>query len=493
MVKFLVERPVAVLVSLTAFLILGLITTGLIPVSLLPPVDIPSVTVKVTHEDMNAADIENTVVSRMRQHLLHVNGLEHIESRTSDGQSIITMRFRYGTDIDFSAMEVNEQVDAMMSWFPEGMDRPRVIKASASDIPVFDLAVAYRDEAREDMLALSEFARQTLRRRTEQLPSVALADMSGSVFPQIVITPEPHKMQAMGVTTSDLISTFRNHNARLGSITLRDGHYQYAVNIRSQAHTPEEIGNILLKSGKRLLRLKDIAHVAIEEQPPEGSFLINNRRGIVFSIIKNNNARMQDLEDEFETLLQSFRNDYPHLAFSRSRDQTQLLNVSVVNLQQNLGYGFLLAFAMMFIVLGSLRAPFLMGITIPASLVITMLVFYLTGISINIVSLSGLVLGAGMMIDNSIIVIDNITQYRRRGKTLLPACIHGTNEVIRPLLSSVLTTCAVFVPLVFLSDLSGALFYDQAIAIAIGLSVSLLVSIMIIPVLYHLMFKNIQT
>lgn len=493
MVKFLVERPVAVLVSVVAFLILGLITSGLLPVSLLPPVDIPAVTIQVSDENLDAGDLESTVISRMRQQLLHVNGLEDIESRTTDGYSRISLKFRYGTDIDFSAMEVNEQVDAMMTWLPEGMSRPRVIKASASDIPVFDLAVAYRAEAEKDFLALSEFAAQILRRRMEQLPSVALADMSGAVFPQVVITPSPEKMKAVGLTTDDLMQAFANHNARLGAVTLRDGRYQYAVNIKAGTHSAESIGNILLRSGERLIRLHQVADVAIEPQPRSGVFLINKREGMVFSVIKNNNARMQDLEAEFETLLQSFRNDYPHLEFSRSRDQTQLLNVSLMNLQQNLVYGFLLAFAMMFIVLGSLRAPFLMGITIPASLIVTLLVFYLAGISVNIVSLSGLILGAGMMIDNSIIVIDNITQYRRRGDSLLTACTAGTNEVIRPLISSVLTTSAVFVPLIFLSDMSGALFYDQAMAIAIGLTVSLLVSIMVIPVLYHLMYQNVDT
>jgi multidrug efflux pump subunit AcrB len=490
MVRFLVERPVAVMVSLVAFLVLGLVTVNLLPVSLLPAIDIPDVTVQVSDQDLAATDLERSVVSPMRQHLLHLNGLEDIESRTTDGQATIALRFGYGTDIDLSAMEVNEQIDAMMTWLPDNMERPRVIKASASDIPVFDLTVSYRSDAQQDMTALSEFAHQVLRRRLEQLPAVAMADMSGAVYQQITITPQNQKLQHAGLTLQDITDAFTNYNASLGTITLRDGHYQYAVNVSTQTHTPEAIGNMLLQSGDRLIRLKEVANISLSPQPQVGALLINGHKGIVFSLIKNNRARMQDFESEIADLLKAFQDDYPHLVFGRSRDQSQLLNVSMVNLQQNLLYGVLLAFALMFFVLGSVKEPFLMGITIPASLIVTMLIFYLAGISINIISLSGLILGAGMMIDNSIIVIDNISQHRKRSKTLIKACTEGTNEVIRPLISSVLTTCAVFLPLIFLSDMSGALFFDQAVAIAIGLTVSLLVSVMVIPVLYHLVYKK---
>ncbi|MFV0268234.1 MAG: efflux RND transporter permease subunit [Draconibacterium sp.] len=166
---------------------------------------------------------------------------------------------------------------------------------------------------------------------------------------------------------------------------------------------------------------------------------------------------------------------------------------SISNLQQSLMLGGLLAFLLMFFFLKDFRSPFLIGITIPTSLVISLLFFYVAGISINIISLSGLILGVGMMIDNSIIVIDNITQHRERGKNIWQACTDGTNEVFRPLLSSVLTTCAVFIPLIFISGISGALFYDQAMAIAIGLLVSLAVSITLLPVYYRMFYAKTQT
>ena len=177
-----------------------------------------------------------------------------------------------------------------------------------------------------------------------------------------------------------------------------------------------------------------------------------------------------------------------NLAFLRI--QSTLLDYSISNLQQSLLWGGILAFLMLFIFLRDIRSPWLIGITIPLSIVVSLLVFYLADISINIISLSGLVLGVGLMIDNAIIVIDNITQLRLRGFALSDACIKGTNEVMRPLISSALTTSAVFIPLIFLSGISGALFFDQAVAIAIGLGVSLAVSILVLPPLYKLIYPK---
>src|SRR5690606_25211886 len=184
------------------------------------------------------------------------------------------------------------------------------------------------------------------------------------------------------------------------------------------------------------------------------------------------------------------KSDYPTIDFAITRDQTKLLTYSISNLQESLVWGAILAFLVMFFFMRDFKSPLLIGIAIPTSLVICLLCFYLLDISINIISLSGLVLGVGMMVDNSIIVIDNITQHIQRGSSLLQACVKGTNEVIAPMLSAVLTTCAVFIPLIFISGIAGALFYDQALAVAIGLFVSLAVAITILPVYYKLFYSK---
>ncbi|MBI9032927.1 MAG: efflux RND transporter permease subunit [Bacteroidales bacterium] len=490
MVKFLINRPIAVTISLIAFLVLGLITARLLPVSLLPDVDIPEITVQISYPGMSAGELENVIVGRMRGQLQQINKLEEMESTARDGSALIRLRFAYGTETDYSFMEVNEQIDGAMAMMPRDMERPRVIRASATDIPVFNLSVIYREEKRNNMLQLSEFCESVIKRRIEQLPEVAMADISGMQKPQITIVPDMQKLEQTGISLQELEQAIKNNNINLGNILIRDGYYQYNVNFNRDLRSVDDIEQVLLKAGERIVSLGELARVELQPAQAKGMYLYNNREAIVMSVIKQSDARVHDMREKLDAMLDDFGKQYPELEFQISQDQTQILNVSIDNLKQNLVWGALLAFLIMFIVLGDWRSPLLMGISIPASIIVSMLVFYLLGLTINIVSLSGLILGAGMMIDNSIIVIDNISQYRSRGLALQDAVIKGTNEVIRPLISSVLTTCAVFVPLVFLSNIAGALFYDQAIAIAAGLGVSLLVSILILPVLYDLMNRN---
>jgi len=228
--------------------------------------------------------------------------------------------------------------------------------------------------------------------------------------------------------------------------------------------------------------------VEIRPQERRGIFMNREKTGLCLAIIKQSDARMADLKKEIDKLVATYKTDYPHLDFEIEKDQTTILTYSMGNLKQSLLFGGMLAMLMMFLFLKDFRSPVLIAFSVPVSLVVCLLLFYLCGISMNIISLSGLVLAVGMMIDNSIIVIDNINQYLARGETIHKACVHGTNEVIRPLISSGLTTCAVFVPLVFLSGISGALFYDEAVSITIGLTSSFLVSITLIPTLFRLFY-----
>jgi multidrug efflux pump subunit AcrB len=242
--------------------------------------------------------------------------------------------------------------------------------------------------------------------------------------------------------------------------------------------------------GNRLLQLKDFAEVGIRQERPRGLYYSNGNRAISLAIIKESTAKMASLESKMNEIIGVFRQDYPQMDFEISQDQTRLLDYSISNLKQNLIAGGILAFFLMFFFLKDAKSPLIIGFSIPATLVISLLFFYVAGLSINIISLAGLILGIGMMIDNSIVVIENITQWINRGLSLVDACIKGTNEIITPLISSVLTTCAVFIPLIFLSGISGALFYDQAIAIVIGQGVSLLVGITLLPTIYYLLYKN---
>jgi multidrug efflux pump subunit AcrB len=492
MVKFLINRPIAVLMTFTALILLGIVASNRLPVSLMPDIDIPEITVAVSRPDASAREIENTVVSVLRRNLLQVPGLENIESESRNGSALIRLSFKFGNDIGLAFMEVNEKVDGAMNNLPRDLERPRIIKASATDIPVFMLNITLADSLAGDekFAELSSFAETVIRKRIEQLPEVGMADISGQVSREIFIRPDEKRMRSLGISGDDITNAVRQNNINIGSILVKDGKYLYNLEFSSYLRSIDDVKDIYISRGGRILKLSEIAEVGLRQERPKGSYYSDGRRAVVLAIIKESAAKMATLEEKMSEMIDIFRSEYPLMDFEISQDQTRLLDYSVSNLKQSLMLGGILAFLLMFLFLKDGKSPLIIGFSIPATLIISLLFFYLAGLSVNIISLAGLILGIGMMIDNSIVVIENITQWKDRGLNLTDACIRGTNEVITPLISSVLVTCAVFIPLIFLSGISGALFYDQAIAIVIGQGVSLLVGVTLLPVIYYLLYRS---
>ena len=505
--------------------------------------------------------------------------LADITSECRNENGVIHLKFEYGSSIDYAFIEVNEKIDRAMNYLPRTIVRPKVIKANATDIPVFYLNLTLKQSIRQltdqtakpsnpsnsevsnpsnpsnpsnaqqsnpsngeasslfpvspEFAELSRFATNVITKRIEQLPEVAMVDISGTVSSELLILPDNQKLESLGVTQTALENSIRNSNIKLGNLLIRDGQYQYNIRFSSTLQNKKDIENVYFKVNDRLLQLKDVAIVIEHPQKQKGMVLHNGKDAVIFAVIKQSDARMSDLKSKLNSLIANFEKDYPDIRFDITRNQTTLLDYSIGNLSQDLIWGAFLAFIVMFFFMKDFRAPLLVGITIPTSLVVSMLFFYILHISINIISLSGIILGVGMTVDNSIIVIDNITQHRERLRrqklaealaieklsirqltdqtaqpqtfqkietlqTLEPsnldmlesACASGTNEIFSPLLSSALTNCAVFIPLIFISGIAGAMFYDQAMAVTIGLLVSLGVSVTLLPVYYRLIYRN---
>ena len=491
MVKFLVDRPVAVLMTFVALLAIGFVSYTYLPVSLMPDVPVPEITVHYSYPHSSARELENSVTTPLRRQLMQVGHLDDIRSETRDGTGVLHLRFQYGINTHYAFIEVNEKIDAAMYSLPRDMDRPRVLKASATDIPVFFLNVSLRSSENEaDFMELSNFVSAVIRNRIEQLPEVAMADMSGTTEPRLMIEPDPARMQSLGLTTADLERALNNQNQSSGSLWVREGALRYNIRLTSALRTAEDVGNVTIRSGSRIIPLKEIADVRMEPQPKQGMFVSNGQPAVALAVIKQSEARMSDMTKNLQALIAHFERDYPDLRFEIAQDQTALLDFSIGNLRQNLTWGILLMCIILFLFQNEWRSPLLVSVSIPVSVVLCLIFFYLMGISFNIISLSGLIMAVGMMVDNSIITTDNIWQYRQRGFSLRDSCISGVNEVIIPLLSSALTTICLFVPLIFLSGIAGALFFDQAMGIAIGLGTSLLVAITLLPVLYRMLFRK---
>ena len=425
MIKFLISRPVAVIMTFLALLLLGIVASNRLPVSLMPDIDIPEITVAVSRPDVSARELENSVVSILRRNLIQVQGIDGIESESRNGSALIRLSFKFGNDINLAFMEVNEKVDGAMNYLPNDLERPRIIKASATDIPVFMLNITLADTMAGDekFIELSEFAETVIKKRIEQLPEVGMADITGQIKREIFISPDREKMNSLGLTDDDITGAVKINNINIGSILVKDGKYLYNLEFSSYLKDLNDVRDIYIRTGSRIIQMKDIAAVGIRQEQPRGIYYSGGKRAIALAIIKESTARMASLETKMAELLDVFRKDYPQMEFEISQDQTRLLDYSISNLWQSLLAGGLLAFLLMFFFLKDGKSPLIIGFSIPTTLVISLLFFYLTGLSINIISLAGLILGIGMMIDNSIVVIENITQWIDRGLTLPEACV----------------------------------------------------------------------
>jgi len=483
--------------ALIATLIIGVVAGLNIPVSLLPDLDVPQLTIHVSAKNYSARQLENLVTAPLRSHLTQVPHLSDIESETRDQTSTIKLVFDFDTQMDYAFVEVNEKIDEAMSAMPREIERPRVLKASAADIPVFFLHLTLAGnqigdansiggfERETEFLGLSQFAEQVIRRRLEQLPEVAMADISGTTHARMIVRPLSRKLEALGLTVDQIGQSIKDAHVELQSIFIKDGHYQYNVRLNSSIDSKSSLEGVYLRAGNRVLQIKDVAEVTEISEPAMGLVTFNGNRSVALAIIQQSEARVEDLKKNLSELVEQFRKDYTQIEFSVSQDQTALLTYSIDNLNDSLVSGGIIAFLILFVFLEDRRAPWLVALSIPASLLISVTLFYSLHISINIISLSGLVLGLGMMVDNSIIVIDNITRHISNQESIASACIKGTQEVLSPMLSSMLTSCAVFLPLILLDGMAGTLFYQQAVAIVVGHFASFVVSIVTIPVYFN--------
>lgn len=496
MINFLIRRPIAVLMAFTAFFIVGLITYFTLPVSLLPDIAIPEITVQVSAQNTSARELENTVVKPLRQQLIQVARLKDMVSETRDGSGLIRLGFDFGTNTDLAFIEVNEKIDAAMNYLPKDTERPKVVKASATDVPVFYLNLtlkrdsAYRKTDEKSFLELCEFAENVIKRRIEQLPEVAMVDVTGLLEREVQIVPDQSKLTLLGLSIEDLENVLLQNNVEPGSMTVRDGYYEYNIKFSTLLRTEEDVRNILFRHEGVIVRLGDFCDVRVVPVAKKGVATCNGKQAVVLAVVKQADENMDDMKEAVNHTMDYFRTVYPDIDFHVSRNQTELLDYTISNLQQNLSQGFLFICIVAMLFLGDAKSPFIIGLSMVVSIVITFLLFYLFDMSLNIISLAGLILALGMMIDSSIIVTENISQYRERGYSIRRACVAGTTEVITPMLSSSLTTIAVFVPLIFMSGIAGALFYDQAFSVTAGLLVSYFTGIMLLPVLYMLVYRT---
>ncbi len=491
MTAFLIRRPIAVLMSMLALAVFSIMALTRLPISLLPDIEVPQIIIRISYPNHAAAEIENNVLKQIRESLVTLNALKSIESKAGSEYGQLNLSFAYGSNMSLAYIDANEKIDRLITQLPADLPRPQVIKISTTDIPV--LRVQVLPESKAQLTETSLFAQRVLKKRLEQIDEISLVDINGLQFPALSIKPARAQMAALGIDEWQVQQAIQQQNQQIAGISVKDGQYRYYLKVSNPLQNAQDLERLPLRlSDGNVIQLRQIAQVEVSTQAREGLHLFGQEEGIVINVHKQAKAQLTLLIPKVEESLEQFRKDYPQLRFVITQDQSALLRAGIGNLQSSLLFGGLFAFMVLFLFMGNAKLPIIIGVSLPLSVLFSFLLFYLFGLSINIISLSGLALGLGMLIDNGIIILDNITRLQKEGKTLFDSCVEGVGQVRSALISSTLTTLAVFVPLIFLSGIAGALFFDQALAVGIILSMSLLVAFIVLPLLYRLFFEKQQ-
>ncbi|MFA5667844.1 MAG: efflux RND transporter permease subunit [Balneolaceae bacterium] len=483
----LLKKPIASIILVLAVLIFGGVTLSRLSIELLPDVTQPTLLVSTEYPGAPAADVEYRVNEPLEGVLASVRGVQSTRGIARQGQSLIFLTFNWGADLDLAFLNVREKLDLARAALPTQAERPQLIYSSASDEPIATIALTLKNAPNQDFsnrLLLKRWAEQVFSRRLEQQNGIAQALLVGEVKPEVQISYNPKVLDRYGLTLSHVQQVIRDANIFSSSGELRDGWYRYALKIQSRIESLEDIKNIPVISlaNGRVLLLHEIADINIDEADPTSFALLDNQEVLNVLVKKEYGANTVTVFKTLQETLEQVRTENPDIDIRVIREDATYIENSISNLLQTLIIGGVLAFFVLFLFLDDIRSPFTIGVSIPVSIFLTFVIMYLFNIQLNIISLSGLTLGIGLLLDNSIVVLENINRYKKQGLDKFEAAKKGTSEIALAVTASTFTTISVFLPLVFLGGFEGAFFRDLAATLSISLVSSLLVALVIIPV-----------
>ena len=485
----LLDRPVTALMLVLATFIFGWIALQSLSVDLLPDVDRPSLLVQTEWSGASAREVESRINEPLEAVMSTIPGISSVHSFARQGQSIIALNFEWGRDMNLAFLNTREKLDQVRMMLPEQAGRPRLIYTTPADEPVAVLSVTASGQPDPDFatrLDLKRWSEHVLTRRLEQQEGIAQAVLVGAVVPEVHIRFRQADIDQYGLSIAQIREVIRQANVFSASGELRDGWYRYSLSIQSRIQSIDDIRMLSvtrLTDTQRILRLHEIADVYLDEQDPTSFSLYNGSQVLTVLVKKDYGSNTVRVFESLGPLIEEITGQYPGIQVEILQENASYVKNTIQNLLQTLAYGGILAFIVLFVFLNDPRMPFTIGIAIPASIFLTFFVMYLFGIQLNIISLSGLTLGIGLLVDNAIVVLENINRYRKYGHDIREAAHRGTREIALAVTASTFTTISVFLPLLFLGGFEGAIFRDQAFTLSVSLLASLLVALGVIPVM----------
>jgi len=479
-----IKKPVTVIAMIVLVLIFGVISLTRLPYQLSPTVIEPEITVTTTWRGATPYEIEREIVEEQENVLKSLSGLVEMESDSENSRCTVTLRFLIGTDSDDALLRVSSKLNEVSS-YPDGADNPVISATGAATSPVVWVLLKTMKENSRPIGTYRSYFEQEIRQHLERIDGVASLMVGGGTRNELHIVVRPEKLAAYGITINDMIRVLAQENVNISAGNLGVGRRDFRIRTTAEFKTPESIAEVIIKStGQRRILVRDVAEVRFGYEKEVASVIHNSREGIAIGFRPEHGANVLDMTDQIREMvnhLNESRLKSEKISLVWVADQTPYIRGAIDIIKQNILVGGILAVIVLLIFVRSIRATVVVSTSIPISIIGTFIFMDIAGRNMNVVSLAGIAFAVGMLVDSAIVVIENIDRHRKMGKDGFDAAYDGTKEVRGAILSSTLTTVAVFLPVVFLKGEAGQLFKDIAIAVVFSITLSLFVSMSVIP------------
>ena len=474
--KFSVKRPVTTTMISLAVILLGFISLKMLKIELLPSIDIPKIVVETKAESLPPEEVDTNITQKIERQLGTLPNVKKISSISTDGKSLITVEFYWGVNMEYTMLKAREKLDNITDDLGDA-EKPNILYFDPAQSPVMQIMV----EGDYDFLTLSNYASDSLKRRFERLEGVAQCDVIGADEEEIRVIVTNREMVSYGISFSEIETALRQNNFVNSAGEIGDENFSYSLSMEKNQYSVKEIGNLRIKGN---VKLRDIARIERGTAELDEYSRFNGERGIGLLIIKSSSANTVNVAKEVKQLIRELQAEDAKLNLKILYDDSETINNAIRNVVFSILLGGILAFFVLFVFLHDFKSPFIIGLSMPLSIIAAFVAIYLAKISINILSLGGLAIGIGLLVDNSIVVLENMDRYLGGGMDNKEASVKGASEVAMAIVAGTMTTIAVFLPVLYLKGVIAVLFKQQAFVISVSLIASLIAALSLVPMVF---------
>jgi len=489
LIEIATERRVTIVMFAVAVGLFGLVSLSRLNLNLLPDLSYPTLTIRTELTGAAPAEVENLITKPIEEAVGVIRNVRLVRSVSRSGQSDVTLEFLWGTDMDVAGVEVREKLDVL--WLPLEAQRPLLLRFDPSSEPIMRLGLRRSEglapgpEGEAQLKALRRLAEDRIKTDLEAEEGTAAVKVSGGLEDEIQIRVDQEKLSQLGISIEQVAARIRAENVNLSGGRLEEGDQRFLVRTLNEFQTVDEFRDAIIANvGGRPVYLRDVAEVIRGYKEREAITRVQGLESVELGVYKEGDANTVQVANRVERRLERVREALPEgTELTTIYDQSHFIAAAVADVRNAAIAGGIIAIIVLYGFLRDGRATAIVGIAIPVSVIGTFMLMYLNGVSLNIMSLGGIALAVGMLVDNSIVVLENIVSKKEQGLGVVDAARSGTTEVAGAVFASTLTTIAVFFPMVFITGIAGQLFRDQALTVTFALAFSLVVALTLIPML----------